>query len=144
MMYGCLETLQIFRIAAMLFGIFMEKISRVQAVGRKYTRAFGAYATMKKGNRTYQRLVYVGSCEPARIVVYRFRGGNIRTERKCQEQNKAAATEKKMHGNKYRDRRLLIYTVRRAEILQKKSCRIRGYPYPAVSEKKALYEIQCA
>ena len=140
MMYGCLENLQIFRMAALLFGILMEKILRVQAAGKKYTRAFDVHGMINKGNRTCHGLVYAEISGPGRTALCESRGRNVGIERKCREQNRTSSAENKIYGNKYRDRRLLVYAVKKEE----KSCRVRGCPNPAVSEKKALYELQCA
>lgn len=52
MVYGYGKLLQIFHIIAMLLGIFMEKISRVPAAGRNWTRSCGAYASARKGAGT--------------------------------------------------------------------------------------------
>lgn len=52
MVYGYGKLLQIFHIIAMLLGIFMEKISRVPAAGRNWTRSCGAYASVRKGAGT--------------------------------------------------------------------------------------------
>ena len=52
MVYGYGKLLQIFHIIAMLLGIFMEKISRVQAMGGKRAGIFAAYAAAGKGAGT--------------------------------------------------------------------------------------------
>lgn len=52
MVYGYEKLLQIFHIIAMLLGIFMEKISRVPAAGRNWTRSCGVYASARKGAGT--------------------------------------------------------------------------------------------
>ena len=52
MVYGYGKLLQIFHIIAMILGIFMEKISRVPAAGRNWTRSCGAYASARKGAGT--------------------------------------------------------------------------------------------
>ena len=46
------EILQIFHMTVMILGIFMEKISRVPAAGRNWTRSCGAYASARKGAGT--------------------------------------------------------------------------------------------
>ena len=44
------EILQIFHMTVMILGIFMEKISRVQAMGGKRAGIFAAYAAAGKGS----------------------------------------------------------------------------------------------
>lgn len=108
------EILQIFHMTAMLLGILMEKISRVQAVRGSWAGIFGAYAAAGRGNRAFRNKVcYIvnknGSGQAVAIVAA---GGNNGMGRRDGESGfyprQTISPGKRTAGNKYRDRRLLV------------------------------------
>lgn len=124
MVYGYGKLLQIFHITAMLLGILMEKISRVQAAGRNWTGSCAAYASARKGAGTCYKW-YAGGNGHAGVNADGYRTENTG----------------RMTGNKYRDRRLLKITQRNEpEIrsVKKKRHRIRDWP-DSVSAEKSGY-----
>ncbi len=104
---GYREILQIFHITAMLLGILMEKISRVQAAGRNWTGSCAMYASARKG---------AGTCSSKACHTVNKRGSghaaadagrNNRLKRITGKSGQALPPVKRIAGNKYRDRRLL-------------------------------------
>lgn len=101
------EILQIFHITAMLLGILMEKISRVQVAGRNWAGTCAAYASVRKG---------VGTCSSKACHTVNKSGSghaaadagrNNMLRRINGKSEQALPPIKRIAGNKYRDRRLL-------------------------------------
>lgn len=101
------EILQIFHITAMLLGILMEKISRVQAAGRNWAGTCVAYASARNG---------VGTCSSKACHTVNKSGSghaaadagrNNMLRRINGKSEQALPPIKRIAGNKYRDRRLL-------------------------------------
>lgn len=99
------EILKIFRITAMLLGILMEKISRVQAAGGTLAGNFAAYVTADKENRIYRNKV-------RHIINKNGNGHVVATVAAGGKSKQVTLPGKRTAGNKYRDRRLLIQSSR--------------------------------
>lgn len=107
------EILQIFHMTVMILGIFMEKISRVQAMGGKRAGIFAAYAAAGKGSWICRNKVrYIVNKNGSGHAVAAVAGGNNGMGRRAGESGfyprQARSPGKRTAGNKYRDRRLLI------------------------------------
>ena len=107
------EILQIFHMTVMILGIFMEKISRVQAMGGKRAGIFAAYAAAGKGSWICRNKVrYIVNKNGSGHAVAAVAGGNNGMGRRARESGfyprQARSPGKRTAGNKYRDRRLLI------------------------------------
>ena len=71
------EILQIFHMTVMILGIFMEKISRVQAMGGKRAGIFAAYAAAGKGSWICRNKVrYIVNKNGSGHAVAAVAGGN--------------------------------------------------------------------
>ena len=105
------EILQIFHMTVMILGIFMEKISRVQAMGGKRAGIFAAYAAAGKGSWICRNKVrYIVNKNGSGHAVAAVAGGNNGMGRRAGESGfyprQARSPGKRTAGNKYRDRRL--------------------------------------
>lgn len=137
------EILQIFHMTVMILGIFMEKISRVQAMGGKRAGIFAAYAAAGKGSWICRNKVrYIVNKNGSGHAVAAVAGGNNGMGRKAGESGfyprQARSPGKRTAGNKYRDRRLLIdfpeiSTV--PEVQKRNGC----YAYRGCDKNKAIY-----
>lgn len=104
---GYREILQIFHITAMLLGILMEKISRVQAAGRNWAGTCAAYASARKGVGTCGSKACHTVNESGSGRAAADTGRNSRLRRITEKSGHALPLIKRTAGNKYRDRRLL-------------------------------------
>lgn len=101
-----MEILQIFHMTAMILGILMEKISRVQAVGRNWTGSCATYASARNGVGTCSNMSHTVNNESANGHAAAA-GRNNSLRRITGKSGQAMSSRKRTAGNKYRDRRLL-------------------------------------
>ena len=154
---GYKEILQIFHITAMLLGILMEKISRVQAAGRNWAGTCVAYASARNGVGTCSSKVCHTVNKSGSGHAAADAGRNNMLRRINGKSGQALPPIKRIAGNKYRDRRLLRKipeTVSGTEAQNKnacyvhrsyyrdrdicraeKNCRVREYPDPAALDR---------